>query len=296
LPGAEGGGDPSQRRRRRRAGGVADPGHERWIDPARGQRVGDAPGLIQPGIGERIAERVLGVGGVERRQWRVDGAFGRRFALKRDQLGRLLALDPRLHQQANGAGEHVERVGKVRRCALGRRGRVVELVGQAGRHRPERRQPVAIGLPLRDPPRHRAHHGHHAQEHRPVGAHEIDELVWGDDRRADIVAGNHANRRRPADERGDRAHPRGGDMIADRLVAGAILDERLDRPLQDEDKPRPGLVLLGIDGAGGDLLELGVIAPLLQLLVGEPGEEVDRTQVLNGRVAHALMPRPGTRG
>ena len=66
---------------------------------------------------------------------------------------------------------------------------------------------------------HRPHLGHHAQEHRPVGAHEVDERVGGDDRQAHLAAGDHPHRRRAAHQRRDRPDPGRRDVIADRLVA-----------------------------------------------------------------------------
>ena len=138
-----------------------------------------------------------------------------------------------------------------------------------------------------DPPHHRPHLGHHPAEHRAVREHEVDEPLRLDDRDSQVAPGHHPDRRRPSGQGRDGPHPRGGDVIADRLVAGAVRDQRLDRPLQDQHQPGLGLVLLGHHGAGGDLVHHGGIAPDPQLLVSELGEQVHRPQLGDRGMAHA---------
>ena len=123
----------------------------RGVDAGGGERLGQPPRLADAEALERLEQRVLGVGGVERRQ-RALARAARSIASRciATSSCACVALDPRVDEQPDRRGQHVERLGEIGGGAARGGGRVVELVREPGRHRAERREALAVLLARRD--------------------------------------------------------------------------------------------------------------------------------------------------
>ena len=118
-----------------------------------------------------------------------------------------LAFDAGLDEQPDGRAQHLEGLGEIRRCPLCRRGRVVELVRESGRHRPQRRESLAVLLHRGHPADDRPDLSHDAVEHGSVSEHELDERLPGRSRPPCLVHRPHPDRGVAAGQRRDRARP-----------------------------------------------------------------------------------------
>ena len=137
-----------------------------------------------PSLLEARQQLVLGVGCVERvergrRRHVCDGLL-----LQRQQLRRLLALHACLDELGERRADRVERLGELRRGAARSRGRVVQLVRESRRHRPERGQPLAALLDLGDAAHHRLNLLHHTPMHRRLRECQPAEVLRRDQGKA----------------------------------------------------------------------------------------------------------------
>ena len=138
---------------------------------------------------------------------------------------------PGRDEAADRGGDHLERLLHLRGGAASRRRRVVQLVGEAGGHRAERREPLAVLL----------HAGDRGSSPAPTCCiTRWCTAGWAKARRrksSDSITtatrqgglGLHANAERPAGEHGDRAHPGRGVLAPDRLLA-VPFDQRSPAP------------------------------------------------------------------
>ena len=144
-------GDPVQRGVGRRPGGVGDaPAATRRRRRRRPAARPGATASATPRSSRRVEQLVLGVGGVERVERRGGSArVGGARCWSATSASASSRSMPASTKRSMRRGEDVERLGQLRGRALGRGGRVVELVGQPGGHRAERGQPLAVVLDLR---------------------------------------------------------------------------------------------------------------------------------------------------
>ena len=105
-----------------------------------------------------------------------------RLVVERDELLGLAPLDARLDEAADRRGDHLERLDHLRGGAPRGGGGVVELVREAGRHRAERGEPLAVLLDARDPAHHRRDLAHHALVDGRLREGEPPEVVGLDQR------------------------------------------------------------------------------------------------------------------
>jgi len=163
------------------AGQLGDPIEPCLVDARASKRLGELPGL---GDAERLQtgeQVVLGVGGVERVEASRCGGPLDRLALQRDQLLGFGALDPRLDEARDRRADRLEHLGHLRSCPAGSRGRIVELVREAGGHRPERGEPLAVLTDAGDAGDDRRDLRHHALVDGLVGEHQPAEVRRFDD-------------------------------------------------------------------------------------------------------------------
>ena len=220
------------------------------------------------------------------RRARAPRAAGRRAARRRSRS------TPGLHELAERRADDVERVGQVGRGALDGRGRVVELVGEPRRHRPQRLQALAVLLGAGQARHHRLHLPHDALVHRRMREREAAEVVGRDER--DLARRRSAAMRTASGPRVRTAMAPiqvGADLAPDRLGA-AVVDDRRSAP-----RPRAGrraratsTPCSASSSPGSKRSRCATAAHSASCVVVEVVEEVDRAQVGDGdrgRGAHA---------
>ena len=165
-------------------------------------------------------------------------------------------------------------------------------MGEPGRHRPERREALAILLAGGDPRRDGTDRAHHAAEHGTLRKHQLGEVLRRDHRDADVGHGAHLAAVARLGQHRDRAHPGGRRLAGDRLDPARLGDQTLDDPAQQQNELRVGRsVGLRHERVGRQLANLGHLAPPRELLVVELVEQVDRAQLFERGplgLAHAL--------
>jgi hypothetical protein len=250
------------------------------VDARVGEDLGQPPRLVDAEVLEPVEHVVLGVG-------RVDGAArlrgvgpGLGLALQRHEPLGVLALQARLDERGDHAERDLQRVGQLRGGALDRRRRVVELVREAGGHRAQRGEPLAIVVDGGQPRGDRSDRAHDAPVHGAVGEGQVDEVGQRHDAEDAVVVGLDAHPDRRLGQRGDRLHPRGRVHVADRLQALVDALEHAHAAREQEQQPARRGVLLGDDLAGGHVEGLRCGAPALELGVVEVVEEVDAPEVV----------------
>ena len=141
----------------------------RAVEPLRveaggGERLGQRPRVRHVVRLEPVADRVLGVGGVEP----VARGGGQRalvrLALEREEHLGVGTLDAGVDERGHRPVERVERVGERGRGPLGGRRRVVELVREPRRHLAERGELLALELARLEPRHHRPEDPDHLLE------------------------------------------------------------------------------------------------------------------------------------
>jgi hypothetical protein len=252
------------------------------VDPGGRERLRDPPGLADPEVLERLAQLVLGVGGVECVQRRAALRAAQCLGLERDQgLGRI-ALDPGLDEARDRADHDVDGLGQLHgRAARGRR-RVVELVREPGGHRAERGEPLAVLLDRRDAGHDRRDLAHHAVVHGRVREGEPAEVLALDHADPARRLGGHADAERAARQHRDRVDPGRRDLAADGLEAVALDHLGAQHALEQQHHPAGVVALVGHDLVGADRALGADRRPRLQRLVVEVVEEVDPAQVGGG--------------
>ena len=187
--------------------------------------------------------------------------------MEREQLLGLGPLDAGLHEPAHRPVHHVERLGQLSGRPLRRGGRVVQLVREAGGHRAERREPLAVVLDAGDPVHHRRDLRHHARVHGRLREGESAEVLGRDDRHAADGLGPHSHAEVALRQHGDRARPGRRRTDAGGLLAAALDQQRLRRALDQQEHTRELLALLAEQLAGLELERLSHREPLAELLV-----------------------------
>ena len=179
-------GDPAQRGVGRRAGervrrGRATPASTPAAASGSASRHGSAtPSVLEarraarPRRRRRRARRAPLRGGAGR----APRAAARRAARPRSRS------TPDSTKRADRRADDLQRLGQLRGRALGGGGRVVELVREAGRHRAERGEPLAVLLDRGDAAHHRRDLAHHAVVHGRLREGEPAEVLGLDDARA----------------------------------------------------------------------------------------------------------------
>ncbi len=253
---------------------------EPLLADARGrQRLREPPGLARAQPFEMLAQLVLRVGGVERVEAAARRRTGHRLVVQLDELGRAVSPEADVDERVEGGVGHVERLGELGGGALRGRRRVVQLVRQPGRHRPQRGEPLAALLDRG----HAAHHRPHAPHHRPVDGRlrerETAEVVGRDVADAALCEGLHAHAERPVGEHRDRRHPGGRLLAVDRLRSLAFDHQRLHRALEQEDHRGWRLALLDQHLARRHRADVDDRQPLVELEVVDVVEEVDAAQL-----------------
>ncbi len=258
--------------------------------PAVASGSASAPGLAHVELLERLEHLVLGVGGVERPEGAALGGGPHGLALQGHELLGLRALDARLDEPPDDRPEHLEGLGQIGCRALGRRGGVVELVGQAGGHRAQRGQALAVLLDRRDTRHDRAELAHDPAVHGALGEHQVEEGVRGDQREQARGLALDAHAVVVLAQQRDRAQPGRCDLRAHGLDAPFLDARGAQRALEQQVEAGRRLACLGDDVAGLGRAHLRHVDPALQLVVGEVVEQVDRAQVGDGERGGAHGP------
>jgi hypothetical protein len=275
----QGGRHPAQRGARRRAGERRDLLQPGLVDPRGRQRLSDPPGLVDTQGLQAVEQGILGVGRVERVERRAGGAVRHGLLLQRDELRRLLTLDARLDEARHRRADDLDHLGHLGGRAARRGGRVVQLVREAGGHRAQRGEPLAVRLVVGDAADDRRDLGRDALVDGPVGEDEPARLGRVDDGQAARRVGAQAHLDLLAGQHGDRAHP-GRRVVAPRgLGAIGVEQQRLHDAVEQQQQPERGRALLGEDRAVGHAQLARGGDPLVELRIVEVVEQVDRAQV-----------------
>jgi hypothetical protein len=149
-------------------------------------------------------------------------------------------------------------------------------VCQAGRHRAERFQALAVLLDRRDAPHDGTHPRQHQLHDRAVRDSRLEEVLRLDQRQAHVRHSLDAHAQRRARQRRDRADPGRRDVVARGLLTAADVTERRRRALEQQVDRVAALAFPGDLLAGTVLVQHGVLGDLGQVLVVDTLEQVDR--------------------
>jgi hypothetical protein len=158
-------------------------------------------------------------------------------------------------------------------------------VRQAGRHRAERGEPLAVLLDLGDPGHDRRDLPHDALMDRCLLARDAAEVVAGEPCDPAPRLGHHAHADRGLGQHRDRARPGRRALAPDRLGARAVDEQGLRGPFQQQHHRLRLLALADELLAGLGIVRHRHRGPLGELLVAEVVEQVDEAQV-GDRDAH----------
>jgi hypothetical protein len=164
-------------------------------------------------------------------------------------------------------------------------------VSQPGGHRSERSEPLAVLLAGGRARRHGPDRAHHAAVNRALRQHEVCEVVGGDRGHPHIGDRPHLSGEAGLGHRGDRAHPRRRHLAGDRFQSPRLEHEALDDALEQQEHTGRGVLGLGHERVGPEVLDHRDLLPACELLVVESVEQVDAAQVVERRslaLAHAL--------
>ena len=253
APGGERRRDPAQRGVGRRAGQLGDAVEPRLVDAGGRQRLGQAPRL---GDAERLElRRAARPRRRRRRARRARVAPSRRARAPRCCSATSPAASsrstPDSTKRASRRADDVQRLGHARAArAAGGGGRVVELVRQAGGHRAQRRQPLAVLLDAGDAAHHRARPARITRR-APAGCAKASRRKSARPRRPRAGSRVSACMRTPSGlagqrprSRPSRSAPPGGRPARLRPVARS---DRLRVALEQQQQARRLLALLGDD-------------------------------------------------